>query len=344
VKGPIAVVLVLALTLVTLGAQRIALAAAPSNDDFANATLVPTSGMADMINTSEATIEPNETNYCYPISNSVWYKFTAGTSSYNVLFDTAGSDYPANQTLYLATADGLQLVGCYGPSPIYLTASPGETWYVQVTGIPEATTTGTTTTGTTGTGTTTGTTGSSTTDGSTTGGNSTTATTGTSTSATTGSSTTGGTTGTTTGTSTGGAGAVASTTASTASGNLVFTATVVKIVPIDVTVTVSPSGSVNRAGTSAIVSGTITCSRTASASVDVTLTQIFAGRLVATGVGTAYLDCGPAARAWSVEVFAGGPIRFGAGNATAEVAASAGDDHGAGFVETTANVHLKRSK
>jgi hypothetical protein len=76
----------------------------------------------------------------------------------------------------------------------------------------------------------------------------------------------------------------------------------------------------------------------------VTLTQIFAGRLVATGTGTANLDCGPAARAWSVEVLAGGPIRFGPGNATAEVTASAGDDHGSGYVQTTANVHLKRSK
>jgi hypothetical protein len=323
VKRPIALVLALALTLVTLGAQRVALAAAPSNDNFADATLIPTAGFVDRIDTSEATLEANEPSSCYPISSSVWYKFTAGTSSYNVLMDTAGSDYPAYQTLYLATAEGLQLIGCYGPSPIYLTASPGETWYVQVTGTPE-------------------------------GGTSTTTTGGTSTTATTGTSSTGGTTGTTTGTSTGTttgttgtstAGvSVASTTATTASGNLVFTATVVKIVPIDVTITVGSSGSVNRAGTSAIVVGTITCSRTASASVDVTLTQIFAGRLVASGTGTAYLDCGPTPSPWSVEVLAGGPIRFGAGNAAAEVVASVSDDHGAGFVQATANVHLKRSK
>src|SRR6185503_5925239 len=136
VKKLLALTFVLALIAGPLGGGHVALAAAPSNDNFANATLVPTTGFVDMINTSEATLEATEPNYCYPISNSVWYKFTAGSSSYNVVFDTAGSDYPAYQTLYFASADGLQLVGCYGPSPIYLYPSPGETWYVQVTGTP----------------------------------------------------------------------------------------------------------------------------------------------------------------------------------------------------------------
>jgi hypothetical protein len=66
--------------------------------------------------------------------------------------------------------------------------------------------------------------------------------------------------------------------------------------------------------------------------------------MVATGTGTTYLDCGPTPRSWSVEVNAGGPILFGGGNATAEVNANVGDDHGSGYAQAIANVHLKRAK
>jgi len=325
VKGPIALVLALALTLVTLATERVALAAAPSNDDFANATLIPTAGFVDRINTSEATLEANEPSYCYPITNSVWYKFSAGTSTYNVYFDTVGSDYPANMTLYLATADGLQVVGCNGTSPIALTASPGETWYVQVTGQPD----GGTTTGTTTTGTTTSTTGTTTTGGSTTGG--TTGTTGT----TTGTSSTGTTTGSTTGgTTTGGTVSTATTTSTTASGNLVFTVTTVQYVAIDVSFTIDSRATVNAAGDIVTISGTITCSRNANLSIGMTVTQIHARRLVATaGGGADPSSCGPTRQPWTATIYDGGPIRFGSGAATVDANAYAYDDHGSGSVD-----------
>jgi hypothetical protein len=327
VKRPIALVLALALTFVTLGTQRIALAAAPGNDNFANATLIPTAGFVDRINTAEATLEPSELTYCYPISNSVWYKFSAGSSTYNVYFDTAGSDYPANMTLYLATADGLQLVGCFGTSPIALTASPGETWYVQVTGQPDGgTTTGTTTTGTT----TTGTTGTSTTGGTTTGG-------------TTGTTT--GTTGTTTGSTTGGTttGGTAATTSTTASGNLVFTVTTVQYVPIDVSFTIDSRGNVNAAGDFVVVSGTVTCSRTATLSIGMTVTQVHARRLVAMASGGADAStCGPTRQPWSATIYDSGQIRFGSGAATVDANAYVYDDHGSGSFDIVgASVRLK---
>jgi hypothetical protein len=331
VKRPIALLLALTLTLVTLATQRVALAAAPSNDNFANATLIPAAGFVDRINTSEATLESNEPSYCYPISNSVWYKFSAGSSTYNVYFDTAGSDYPASMTLYLATPDGLQLVGCNGTSPNSLTASPGETWYVQVTGQPESgTTTGTTTTGTT-----TGTTGTGTTGGTTTGGS-----TGTTTATTSTGTTTGSTTG---GTTTGGTVSTATATSTTASGNLVFTVTTVLYVPIDVSFTIDPRGTVNAAGDIVVISGTVTCSRAANLSIGMNLTQVHARRLVAMAGGGADLSsCGPTRQAWTATLYDGGPIRFGSGAATVDAYASAYDDHGSGSVQIVgASVRLK---
>lgn len=318
-KRPIALVLALALTLAATGAaQRIALAAAPSNDNFANATLVPTAGFVDRINTSEATLEASESNYCYPITNSVWYKFVAGSSSYNVTFDTSGSDYPAQQTLYFATPDGLQLVGCFGTSPMSLTAQAGETWYVQVTGRPDGGTSTSTSTGTSGTGTTSGTTTGGTTGG-TTATSTTTTTTGTTTGSTTGGSTTGGT---------------AATTSTTGSGNLVFAVTTVQYVSIDVALTIDSRGTVNAAGDIVVLTGTISCSRAANLSIGLTATQVHARRLVAQAGGSPDAPtCGPTRQPWTATIYDGGPIRFGAGGATVDASASVYDDHGSGYAE-----------
>jgi hypothetical protein len=223
---------------------------------------------------------------------------------------------------------------------------PGETWYFQISGTPEATTTGSTT-GTTGTttGGTTTSTGTSTTGDSTSTGTSTTgtttgtSTTGTSTTGTssTGTSTTGGSTGTSTSTSTGGTPAVAMTTASTASGNLVFNVTTLEIVPIDMTLTIDPRGTVTAAGDFATVTGMITCSRTAPTSVVVTLAQLHTKRYVANASGGSDgFECGPAARPWTVTIYNPGPIRYGSGDATADAWASACDDHGCGSVNVYA--------
>ena len=344
-KRPITLVLALALTLVTLGAQRIALAAAPSNDNFANATLIPTSGFVDRINTSEATLEADEM-LCYPISNSVWYRFDGGASGYNVTFDTTGSDYPAQMTAYRNTSEGLQLADCFGSStPVMLTIPAGETWYIQVTGIPDAGTSTSTSTSTSTTGTTTigGTTGETTTGttstGTTTGGTTSTGTT------TTGTTTGGTTTGTTAGTSTTGVTSTvtASAESTSASGNLVLTVTTQQIVPIDTILTVDARGGTSAAGDSVTIGGTITCSRAANLQLVMNVTQVHAKRYVAMASGLADLaSCGPTVQHWTTTLYDTGPIRFGSGAATVDAYAYTGDDHGSGYAEVLgAGVKLK---
>ena len=270
---------ILALAIITLGlTSRLAFAAAPTNDDIANATALTAFPFTDALSTAEATVEPNEPADCFPITHTVWYKFEAGSSHYIVTADTVGSDYPAQMAFYTGSPGSLQVRYCMPSNTIFtFEASPGETWFVQITGIPNG------------------------------------------------------------GTTTGGG-------VNTDYGNLAFHANAYVIEPIDVSLTVNPGSSVNRTGTTAIVSGTISCSRSAAASVDVQLTQVFAGRLVAIGNGTTYLDCGATTRAWSVEVTAGGPIRLGPGNATAEVNGNADDGRGHGNAQAIANVHLKRVK
>src|SRR5947207_5227877 len=337
VKRFLALIVVLVIMLTAIAIPRAVLAASPSNDDFANATLSPAAGFTDRINTAEATLEANETPYCYPISNSVWYKFNGGASGYNVTFDTTGSDYPAQMTLYLSTPDGLALEGCFGVStPAVFQANPGETWYIQVAGIPDNGTSTSTTTSTTGT-TTTGTTTTGTTTGGTTG------------ETTTGTTTTGTTTGTTGGTTTGGTttgGSVTTaslTTSTTTSGNLVFTVTTQQIVPIDTILTVDARGGTSAAGDIVTISGMITCSRAASLQIVMNVTQVHAKRYVAMTGGYADLStCGPTAQHWTATLYDTGSIRFGSGGATVDAYAYTNDDHGSGYAEVLgADVKLK---
>jgi hypothetical protein len=312
VKKLLALSFALAITAATLATGARALAAAPSNDNFANATLIPTAGFTDRVKTTEATLEPNEYSPCFgfSITNSVWYKFSAGDSRYDVYFDTAGSDFTAFMTVYRETSDGLQVVSCHGGDiQFQVTAGAGETLYWQVTGTPGGATSATTGTGTTGTST-----GGTSTGGTSTGGTSTSST-------------------TTGGTSTGG---TASITSTPESGNLVFHVTTVQYIPIDMTLTIDSRASVNAAGDVAIVTGTVTCSRVVAAQIQVSLTQVHAKRFVAMGNGVSEgVQCGATAQRWSVTVYDGGPIRFGSGGATADAYAYADDGRGSGQTQTT---------
>ena len=328
-KGPIALVLALALMLVTLGTQRIALAAAPSNDNFANATTLPLGAFTDRVSVAEATTEPGDPYYCVAPSNTVWYTFTAGSDAYFLTADAIGSDYEPVLNFYKASPEGLQPQTCVAVAGTTVYVGPGETWYIQVTGAPAGTTTtgGTTSTGTTSTGTTsTGTTSTGTTSTGTTGGSTGTTSTGT----------------TSTGTTSTSGGTVAATTA-TIGDNLVFNSKIVVYVPIDIVVTVS-QGSVDKTGYLVRLPGTVQCSRPVQLSIYVpSFTQTFAGRLVAVGSGNSdTVNCGPTAQAWTAIINGGPPVLFGPGQANAIVQTSVCDEQGCGFVEITTRVKLKR--
>jgi hypothetical protein len=126
-------------------------------------------------------------------------------------------------------------------------------------------------------------------------------------------------------------------------GNVLLNWTAARHSPIDVNVALNPMGSVNRSGDVASVHGMVSCSRPAPVQVSVTLTQVFAGRLVATASGSAdVIACVNNPQPWSAAVFNGGPIRFGPGTATADAIAHICDELGCGEAQITGTVRLKR--
>jgi hypothetical protein len=123
----------------------------------------------------------------------------------------------------------------------------------------------------------------------------------------------------------------------------VFNVNVVLVVPIEMTLTVQPTGTVNKAGDTVTISGDATCSRTVSVQVSTYLRQTFAGRLVATGGSASdVFDCGPTPSRWTTIVFGAPPVLFGPGLATAEASMGACDAQGCGSVQSVATVRLRR--
>lgn len=100
------------------------------------------------------------------------------------------------------------------------------------------------------------------------------------------------------------------------SGSLTFTVEVAPP-PVEVTVTIDPTGVKGRDGT-AIVSGTVACSRdTSVAEIQVNLRQA-AGRATIDGFGFAFVEsCGPMPSPWTADVFGNGIYAGGWADASA---------------------------
>jgi hypothetical protein len=75
-------------------------AAAPPNDDRANATVIPGLPFTDLENTADATTEADDPD-CYGNGPTVWYSFTASAdATLRVLADTFGSNYDTTLSIY----------------------------------------------------------------------------------------------------------------------------------------------------------------------------------------------------------------------------------------------------
>jgi PKD repeat protein len=111
----------------------------PANDNFSNAESVslPFHATTDI---TDATSEQGEPQYCYTMSNTVWYSFTPAGDTL-IQLDTQGSPINNNLNIYHAVApgiNGLQHVFCMvtnqNPSYTFL-AQGGQTYYFQVGGL-----------------------------------------------------------------------------------------------------------------------------------------------------------------------------------------------------------------
>ncbi len=125
---------ILVLTAILLSiAVSPALAAAPSNDNFADAREIQEVPFADTVDVMEATAEPGEYSPCNWIGHTVWYSFTPTVS--DTYTASAGSDDGATLAVYTGTGlNDLQSLGCtvyYGTVQITLSLQAGTTYYYQ---------------------------------------------------------------------------------------------------------------------------------------------------------------------------------------------------------------------
>jgi hypothetical protein len=108
-----------------------ALAAAPSNDTFPNATAVSV-GFSESLNTTQATTDGDDAQLnasCgAPATDaSVWYAFQGNDST--VVVDVSGSNYSSGVLVGTGTEGNLNLVTC-GQGSVAFFAAAGTTYYV----------------------------------------------------------------------------------------------------------------------------------------------------------------------------------------------------------------------
>jgi hypothetical protein len=90
---------------VTMTVAGPAMAAVPTNDDFANATVVSATPFTDAVNTTDATSQATDSTGCGG-SHSVWYAYTASHNG-TLTFDTSGSSFDTLLSAYTGTEGSL---------------------------------------------------------------------------------------------------------------------------------------------------------------------------------------------------------------------------------------------
>jgi hypothetical protein len=128
--------IVVAAVSVAVGSPAVARAVPPSNDDFANATTIDPSALpfSDSIDTTEATTEANEPQWCYYLGQSVWYAITPSSDA-TLRIGESISNYYADVNIYREDGSGLgglSFLGCaaFGNSTS-VDVHAGTTYYFQ---------------------------------------------------------------------------------------------------------------------------------------------------------------------------------------------------------------------
>jgi PKD repeat protein len=131
-RGGTAVAAVAALFLVFL-TPSVALAAAPSNDDFDNATLIENLPFSDNLDTREAAAAADDPTTCTN-NGSVWYRFTPSSDT-RVVAETSGSGYATALSVYTGSRGVLEQVpgACNDyPPRVVFNATANTTYYFLV--------------------------------------------------------------------------------------------------------------------------------------------------------------------------------------------------------------------
>lgn len=126
---------ILAAALLCVAAAPDALAA-PPNDDFASATAVASVPFSHTVDTTGATLQPDEPQFCNPADTSVWYAVTASEDT--LVSASVEGWYGGSPQLNAYRQDGAGLAGLtflsctnYNHSPATFAMQAGSTYYLQ---------------------------------------------------------------------------------------------------------------------------------------------------------------------------------------------------------------------
>jgi hypothetical protein len=126
------VITVVTILIMALSSVQPALAAPPTNDNFADAQVITALPFSATVDTTEATIEVSEPESCWFLTNTVWYSFTPSQNT-AVTADTFGGAVSANLNVYRSTGSGissLQFMGCTTSTQAFFFQA-GQTYYLQ---------------------------------------------------------------------------------------------------------------------------------------------------------------------------------------------------------------------
>src|SRR5262249_37836323 len=113
-------------------------AAPPTNDDFANATVISSLPFSDTVDVTDATSQASEPNCTSPPdSRSAWYDYTPAADQ-TVRLDATGQ---SSTTLSVYTGSDVSslsgVTGCaYFGQPIFLSAKGGTTYHIRMAAFP----------------------------------------------------------------------------------------------------------------------------------------------------------------------------------------------------------------
>jgi hypothetical protein len=112
-----------------------ALAAAPPNDDFDDATVIAALPFHQSLDTSDATTAADDPD-CAGNGHTVWYAFTPGADM-TITANTSGSDFDTTLSAYTGTRGALEQIACNDDSGslqsrIVFTAAAGTTYFFMV--------------------------------------------------------------------------------------------------------------------------------------------------------------------------------------------------------------------
>jgi PKD repeat protein len=111
-----------------------AAAAAPANDNFTDALVIPAIPFADALTIDEATSETNEPNACGAPVQTVWYVFTsAADQTLHLTTNAAFYDFAVVWAQTSAGVGGLSYVACHSPwdDSVTFDVRADQTYYIQ---------------------------------------------------------------------------------------------------------------------------------------------------------------------------------------------------------------------